>query len=217
MKVSEIMTTKVVTASELTEIRELAALMLDHDISALPILSSAGRLVGLVSEADLLAKEAYPEGRTRRTLSLIGDLFTGRDVQWLVRAAGQIARDVMSTDPLSATPDTSVATAARMMLEHRITQLPITEGGRLVGIVSRRDVLGVLLRPDNQLTIEVDHRLRNLAEELDHQVHASVDGGVVTLVGLVNDIDDGDVIVRAIEQIDGVIDVESQISTHAIR
>ncbi len=172
-------------------------------------------MVGLVSEADLLTKEAYPEGRTRRTLSLIGDLFTGRDVQWLVRAAGQIARDVMSTDPLSATPDTTVTAAARMMLEHRVTQLPITEDGRLVGILSRRDVLGVLLRPDNQLTVDVDDRLRSLATDLGHDVHASVDGGVVTLVGLVNDPDDGDVIVRSIEQIDGVIDIESQISAHA--
>ncbi|MFN0028750.1 MAG: CBS domain-containing protein [Acidimicrobiales bacterium] len=215
MNVSEIMTANVVTASELTEIRELAALMLDHDISAVPILSSAGRLVGLVSEADLLTKEAYPEGRTRRTLSLIGDVFSGRDVQWLVRASGQIAREVMSTDPISATPDTAVATAARMMLEHRITQLPITEQGRLVGIVSRRDVLGVLLRPDIQLTIEVDHRLRSLAAELGHDVHGSVDGGVVTLVGLVRDGDHGEVIVRAIEQIDGVIDIESQISARA--
>ena len=211
MQVREIMSTDLRTVGERTPFREVVAMLLDYDIGAVPVVDDR-RFVGLVTEADLLSKEAFPPGRTHRTLRLVGEALTGGDVRWLVRAAGLTARDVMSTDLVTVGPDDDVSVAAREMLEGRIGRLPVVEDGWLVGIVARRDVLRVLVRPDNAIAAEVDDKLRALADEVDHDVHAAVDDGVVTLVGSVARSADGEVITRAVETIAGVADIKTTIA-----
>ena len=214
MQVRDIMTTDLRTVGEQTPFREVVAVLLDYDIGAVPVVDDA-RFVGLVTESDLLSKEAFPAGRARRTLRLVGDVLAGGDIRWLVRASGLTAREVMSTDVRTVSPDEDVSVAARDMLEFRVGHLPVVEDGWLVGIVSRRDLLKVLIRPDNAVALEVDEALRGLADELDHDVHAAVDGGVVTLVGGVARADDGKVITQAVEAVAGVSEVQAKIGVRA--
>lgn len=114
MKVKEIMTTRVVTVAEDTMVADIAAVLRGHRISAVPVLDSAGGVVGLVSDYDLLARE------------------------------GATAREVMTREVITATEDTDIEQVRHLLVERRIRRLPVLAGQRLAGIVSRSDVIALL-------------------------------------------------------------------------
>lgn len=114
MKVSEIMTTRVVTAPTDAPVAVVAALLRDHRVSAVPVVDDAGAVVGLVSEFDLLAR------------------------------SGETASDVMTTSVLAVSPDTEVEDVRHLLVERRIRRVPVLSGHELVGIVSRSDVVAVM-------------------------------------------------------------------------
>jgi CBS domain-containing protein len=216
MQVREIMTADLHTVGPYTPFRDIVATLIDHDISAVPVVEGE-RLVGLVSEADLLSKEAFPLRRTRRILHLLGDVLAGGDTRWLTRAAGQTARELMTVDLLTVDPATEVTDAARPMLERNVSQLLVVQDGVLVGIVSRRDLLRAFVRSDHALLLELNDRLGSLALQLEHDVHATVDDGVVTLVGDVARDDDVDAIVGAVRTTEGITDLRTRISVRTHR
>jgi len=147
MLVKDVMTTKVVTVTPETRIDEIARLFLDHHISGVPVVDKAGGLVGLVSEGDLLRRVADSDA-PRRSWWL--ELFAGSgpSAADYVKTHGRQARDVMTHEVITAPEDMTIAKAAAVLEKHRIKRIPVLRDAKLVGIVSRSNLLqGLALAP----------------------------------------------------------------------
>ena len=149
LKVGQVMTTGVLTVRPTATFHEIVALLLDYEISGLPVVDPDGVLVGIVSEADLISKEAYDDGagNRRRPLGLLLDHLHGRDAEWVNKAAARNAQELMTSPVRTVSPDEDLATAARIMLESRVKRLPVVLDGKLVGILARHDLLRPLTGP----------------------------------------------------------------------
>jgi CBS-domain-containing membrane protein len=154
LRVGDVMTTDVVTAGRDQSLKEIARLMYDHRVSGLPIVDEDRRLVGIVSEADLLRSEATGQRTEPRSLFLEWLLHPRRLEEWERRGRVVRAGDVMVTDVATVGPDTTLGEATRILLRHGVKRLPVVdEESRVVGIVSRQDLLSPFLteepvRPD---------------------------------------------------------------------
>jgi CBS domain-containing protein len=175
--VREAMTKTVVTAPEEAPFKELVRVMREYRVSAVPIVNHEGSIVGVVSEADLLLKEAP-------------DVITPHVFQGKVhreerrKAEAKIARDLMTHPAITIRPDAPVTEAAKLMHERHVKRLPVLdESGAIIGVVSRVDLLADYLRDDAEILEDVRTILyRELLIE-QHAVTASVDQGVVRLEG----------------------------------
>jgi CBS domain-containing protein len=206
MEVQDVMTRKVVTVGQDTPYKEAVELLLAEDVSGMPVIDEFGWVVGIVSEADLISKEAYPEPTHRRFRGLIAH----SSESWSAKAAGLRVGDVMSQDVIIAGPNEDVRTVARRMLEKKVKRMPVvTRSGRLVGIVSRHDLLRAFHVTDEELSRWVCGVLeRNLFVAPDHDVVVSANEGVVRLTGTVlreSDIEIAASIARTVEGVVGVV------------
>lgn len=172
-QVRDVMTREVVTATADTSIGDVAGLLATHRVSAVPIVADDDRVLGVVSEADLLSKVAAV-GRPAR----------GRRA---AKAAASSAGEVMTARPVTIAADASLAEAAATMRARKVRRLPVTDqDGHLRGIVSRADVLRPLTRSDAAIRDDVvEHVLRRSLWIEPAQVQVRVDGGVVSLTGAV--------------------------------
>ncbi len=138
--VRDVMTTDVVTVGSDATYDEVVHRLLARGISGLPVTDTDGTLVGIVTEADLVSRDAYGPDRCR-ALGLVADL-RDRDPAWVRRVSGTTARELMSPGVMTASPDDELRVTARRMIEAAYRRLPVVASdGRLVGIVSRRDLL----------------------------------------------------------------------------
>jgi CBS domain-containing protein len=146
MRVADIMTRDVVVAAPVTTVSEIARLMWHHNLSGLPIVDAGGRVVGIVTEMDLLARNANLHVPTYlRVLDVMIPLGNRHEFEEeLRRAVGTTAHDVMSPDVVIVAPDTDLADAATLMMDKRIKRLPVVENGKLVGIITAADFLRLL-------------------------------------------------------------------------
>jgi CBS domain-containing protein len=169
MLVRDVMTTRVVTVRADARVKQAIQLLDDHQITAMPVVDDEGRLVGVVSEADVLRDALMPDRRAHEIPS-----HTEGRTKLLIVA------DVMTRLPMSVTADADLAAAASVLVDTAIKSLPvIDEEGRVVGVVSRRDVISVLAKRDPLIEAEVDELLRSA--EVDCEVE--VLDGVVRLDG----------------------------------
>ena len=179
-RVSDVMTTTVVTVDRITPYQEIDRLLTRHRISGMPVLKMGREVVGVVSETDLLAAEDETHRQARMASSM------GR--RWHLRKQPHVrltAGALMTSPAITIGPDATIPGAARLMNTHHISRLPVLdEDGKLVGIVGRRDLLSVFLRPD----ADVAHDARQVLDELSladpKEVIAEVRHGVVTLTGV---------------------------------
>ena len=207
--VRELMTSPAVVVTAETPFKEIVDLLLEHRITGVPVVDGEDRLVGIITEADLLDKEAYGP-QPHRPLSLLSDLLANRDPSWRVKAAGQTAGDVMTKRVLTAKPGDDVRHAAHTMMEARVTRLPVVENGVVVGVIARHDVLKVFHRDDTALLADVRSLLADaLTTPEDHAVTASVQDGVVYLGGDVARPSDLDLVEGMIWRIPGVVAVHN--------
>jgi CBS domain-containing protein len=209
MRIVEIMTSEPVTVRADASVGDIAQRLVDHGVSGLPVVDERGQLIGIVTEADLIPREAYP--RRRRALGLLSDVWHGRRHQWAKKTAGSVAADVMTTPAVSCRPDEDVRVAARRMLERGVKRLPVVEHDRPVGIISRHDVLRVLNRTDEAIQADVATLLNGLNRPDQSRVHCSVEGGVVHLAGDVRYAWDKEIVAAMARSVDGVIDVVSDV------
>ena len=197
--VKDVMTRSVIGVRETAGFKDILVAMRPYGVSAFPVLDLADRVVGVVSEADLLLKEIGPEVVLSR-----GDR---------VKAAGMTAAELMSSPAITIGPDASVAEAAKIMYTRRVKRLPVVEDvGRLVGIISRVDVLSVLARPDDQIGDEVR---KLIAEEFALDPNAfdlTVTSGVVTIIGQLDRAATARDLIRAIRYVIGVVGVRQQVA-----
>jgi len=147
MKAIDIMTPGVITVSPETSVYEAARLLVGRRISAMPVLNADGRLVGVISESDLVRRgELRSETRSSWWRALLtSDL---RQASAFLRAHGRQVADVMSREVIAVTARTTMRELAELMERHAIKRLPVMDGHRLIGIVSRRDMLRALLAID---------------------------------------------------------------------
>ncbi len=211
MKIRKIMTTEVVSVGPEMPFKDVIERLVRSEVSGLPVVDASGKLVGLVTEADVISKEAYGS-RRHRALAPFSDVLSGRDHRWVTKAAGLVAADVMTKDVIVCSPNEDVRLVARRMLERGVKRMPVVEGGSLAGIISRHDILAILDRPDEDITIEVERAMTNdLNIPDDHHVRFSVGDGIVTLTGDVRYSWDEPVVVSIVRNVPGVIDVISHI------
>ncbi len=196
MNARDIMTTSVVTVTPETSIEEAARLMLDRRISGLPVISGDGMVVGIVTEGDLLRRTEVGTEHHRSTW--YGLLFgPGRLAQDYARARARKVGEVMTTSMISAAPETPLSEVVRLMEAHRVKRLPVIERGRLVGIISRANLVGALaefLAGQHDQALSDDEIRRAVLAEIDRQpwgpresVTVKVSGGVVELDGAIID------------------------------
>jgi CBS domain-containing protein len=204
------MTREVVSIGPQASYAEIRSAMLKHDIGGLPVVGSDGGLLGMVTEADLIAKEAY-RANARGRARLFFERMRGHDTSWVAKAQGRVAADLMSTDVDTAAPDDDLYAVARLMLQRRHKRLPVVDDGRIVGIVACHDLLRPFERSDTELAVDVEIvlALPGMPAELD--VLFEVDHGVVRLWGSARTPSDISPVITAVARIPGVVAVDSQV------
>ncbi|GIF25521.1 CBS domain-containing protein [Actinoplanes tereljensis] len=206
-KVDDVMTQAVVSVELTASYRSLVDLLIAHRFSAVPVVDAFQRVQGVVSEADLLRKIEYAGEESPR-------LFDNRRRRGeRAKARAGTAADLMSSPPVLALVGTSLAAAARLMDAEHVKRLPVVDDlGRLVGIVTRGDVLKVHLRPDDEIRTDVVNGVVAvfLAEEAEN-VTVEVTGGVVTLTGRVGRWSTADMADRLTRQVAGVVEVRDNL------
>lgn len=207
--VESVMTTEVVTVRPSSPFRQLVRLLQQHRISALPVIDDAYRPVGIVSEADLLLKEGYPHGALD-----VGMVEAIRYRRRLGRATGATAAEVMTEPVITVAAGSSVVDAARLMVRQGVKRLPVVDQqGKLVGIVTRGDLLKIFLRPDLAIAWEVEHDV--VCDRLGFvpgDVHVEVRDGVVSLRGEVERRSQAIALVRHVQAVGGVVEVDDQVT-----
>jgi CBS domain-containing protein len=213
MKVRDVMTTDVVTAGVDTPYKQLVETMVERRVSGIPIVDGERHLLGIVTEADLVDKEAYGQ-RPKRLLGLLRELMFGPSLDVIVKAVALTAQGLMTESVQTAAPDDDVAEVARRLLHRSIKRMPVVDThGAVVGIVSRRDLLAAYARPDDDIKRDVYRSLANpLAVPEDAAVEdVHVRNGLVVLRGRVHFPSDVAVVEGVIRALPGVISVECQL------
>ncbi|AZS70113.1 hypothetical protein DDE74_03410 [Streptomyces lydicus] len=205
--VGDVMTRTVVAIGQEARFKEIVETMERWKVSALPVLVGEGRVIGVVSEADLLPKEEFREAQPSRLeqLTRLDD----------VRKAGALtAGELMSAPALTVHAGDTLAQAARTMAFKSVKRLPVVDGtGLLQGIVSRADLLKVFLRADEDLAAEIRTEIIGpLFAAAPGDLAVSVTDGVVTLSGTVRDPSLLPVTARLVQAVEGVVDVRFDVT-----
>jgi CBS domain-containing protein len=201
----EIMSSPVITVSPDTPFRNIVSIMLQHAISGLPVVDEHGRLLGVVTEADLLLKEETPHPQPALIPWHGSSLRLERILDRHRKSEGTTAGDLMTENVITATEETSVHQLAHMMLGRDINRIPILRDGRVVGIVTRADILKVFTRGDQGLLSAVQEVLvRDLWID-PKGLSISCRNGIVTVSGEVDRRTDRDLLIRWVKSIDGVV------------
>ena len=207
--VKDLMTTQVVTVTPQTPFKEIVARLAEHRVSAVPVVDDSRRVLGVVSEADLLLKEEFPE--PEQDLPLWWTRWARLD---RAKAAVSVARDLMTVAVVAVSPDATVAEAARRMHTAKVKRLPVVDrSGRLLGIVSRSDLLKVFDRSDQDIRREIiEDVIVGEFMMAPSRFFLHVTDGVVVLQGRVERRSLLPYVVRAVQGVEGVVRVENRLS-----
>jgi CBS domain-containing protein len=218
MHAQDVMTTKVVTVAPDTPVTEIAELLAERQISAVPVVSDDGRLLGIVSEGDLIHGLGQEGAKRSWWLDLLASP-QARAKEYL-KGHGRLASDVMTRGVISVAPDTPLPEIARLLEQRRIKRVPVLRDGALVGIVSRADLLrGFALHPSADARAD-DRELRErLTVELEQAgltwhpyVNIVVSDGAVHLWGVVPTREEAEALRLAAGRVPGVTRVESHLA-----
>jgi CBS domain-containing protein len=207
--VAQVMTTAVASVSPSTPVPDVAATLYTAAVRAVPVLDADGALLGVISEADLLAVVAATEQSERRW-QRPRHLHRGVPEP---HPGARTAAELMSVAPVTIGPHATVASAARLMRERGVNWLPVIAAGRLVGVLGRSDLLTVFLRGDAEIRAEVIEDV--LAATLmvgPGRVRVDVADGVVTLTGHLNTQMDAEAAVNMTRRVEGVVDVVDELT-----
>jgi len=221
MQAKDVMTTKVVTVQPDARVEHIAALLLEQRISGVPVVDADGRLLGIVTEGDLIRRPELGTERHRGWwLQLFGDE-RERAAEY-ARAHGSRAEQVMTRNVVTVTEDTSVGEIARLLEEHRIKRVPVVREGKVVGIVSRANLLqGLAASPapappvrwmdDRSLREKVLRVLQQEGLAAYGPLNVTVTNGVAELWGLVESEEERRAIRVAVENVPGVAAVRDNL------
>jgi CBS domain-containing protein len=206
MKIRELMTRDVVAVEPGTTLKEVASLLLEHRISGLPVIDAERRVLGVVSEADILVKERGADRELPRVLGwLLGGGAAAEE-----RIEARTAGEAMSLPAITTGERTAVHEAARLMTEHGIKRLPVVgDGGALVGIVTRRDLVRAFARSDDEIVREIEEMVLTTLWIEDEGLRIDVLNGEVRLSGTLERRSDAELLPRFVSRVPGVVAVRS--------
>jgi CBS domain-containing protein len=204
--VKDVMTTRVVAVKRNADFKQIVSVLRRFRVSACPVINDAGHVVGVVSEADLLYKEAngkVPAGLIRRRWRL------GEESKANAVTAGRL----MTAPAVTIHPDASVTVAARMMQDRWIKRLPVVgDDGLLIGIVTRSDVLSVYERPDEDILAEILTDVIVGEFGLDASAfEVTVTSGIVTICGLTEQPGTALALAARLRRVEGVVAVRDRL------
>ncbi|HSC91920.1 MAG TPA: CBS domain-containing protein [Gaiellaceae bacterium] len=212
MKVKELMTTDVATVTPETSLKEVASILAARGISGIPVVDGDAHVLGVVSEADILLKE---QGRTReggRFAWFLEPKATAEAAKLAARTAGE----AMTSPAVTVGPERPASAAARIMVEREVNRLPVVKDERLVGIVTRADLVRAFTRPDEtiekEIRTEVVERALWLAPDT---LGVTVREGEVELTGELATQTDAEVLERLVGRVPGVVSVSSRVTWRA--
>ena len=217
MQARDIMTTRVITVAPDTDIREAAQSLLDNRISAAPVIDKDGKLVGIVSEGDLMRR---PEAGTGRHHSWWLDLLASpreRALRYIKEHSRRIG-DVMSREVIAVGEDADLESIAETLEKNRIKRVPVVKDGKVIGVVSRANLMRGLIAREAAPAGADDRSIRSAIEaelgevgNLNKYIHVVVSGGVVHLWGAVGSKAEKDATRIAAENTPGVTGVRDEI------
>ena len=209
MKVRDVMTENVITVEPRTLLKEAARLLVEHGISGMPVVVE-GVVVGVLSEGDLLFKERGP--RDRR-VGVLGRLLDSYGMDGELKLEARDVGDAMTIPPVTIGSYRTLRVAAALMLDKQVNRLPVVDGGALVGILTRADLVRAFARADDEIKHEIEHDVLSTSLWLDSaDVAVAVDDGDVTLVGQVERRMDAELAVDLVEGVPGVVSVDSRLT-----
>ena len=204
------MTGSVLSVKPDASLREAASVLVEHGISGVPVVTGDGEVVGVLSEADVVMKASGETGR-------------GGFLAWLFdpdiaieKVTAQTAGEAMSSPAITIAPSRGVHEAARLMIDEGINRLPVVEDGKLVGILTRADIVRAFSRDDSQLATEIqDDILRRTFWAEPGSVTVAVADGRVTLKGEVETETDMEMLPLFVSRVPGVVSVDAELSARS--
>jgi CBS domain-containing protein len=200
------MTEGVVSVKPDTSLREAASVLVEHGISGLPVIDAEGSVVGVLSETDVVMKASGGTERSGYLTWLFDSDFTGK------RAVAETTGQAMSSPAVTIAPNRTVHEAARLMIEDRVNRLPVVQDGKLVGILTRSDIVRAFTRTDAELASEIDEDiLRRTFWAEPGSVVVAVSDGRVTLTGEVETEADREMLPLFVSRVPGVVAVKADL------
>jgi CBS domain-containing protein len=209
MRVEDVMTREVETVEPGTPIKDVARLLVQRRVSGVPVVDADGSVVGIVSEGDILVKERDRAG----SASLLAH-FLDLEPPERGKHDARDAADAMTAPPVTIRGARPVHEAAALMLDRAVNRLPVVDAhGRLVGIVTRADLVRAFARSDEDIERDIrEDVLGRTTWASPERFAVEVDGGEVTIEGRVADQQSADVLTRLLERVPGVVQVRSDLS-----
>ena len=216
MNASDIMTKDVISVGPETPVREIAKLMLERRISGVPVVDGEQRVLGIVSEGDLIRRPeiATDHAPTGWLSMFLSDEERARD---FVKSHGRKAREVMTQPAIGVAPDTPLPEVVRLMERHRIKRLMVVDHGKLAGLVTRADMLRAMVAyqdispaasSDRDLRERIDSILRGEDWAASAYVNVTVENGVAHLWGTVESASQREALILAVRSVPGVTGVQ---------
>jgi CBS domain-containing protein len=210
MKVKDVMTTDVVSVPPGASLKEAARLMVERRISGLPVVDASGGVLGVISEGDLLVKE---RGGSLDARGFLAWLIGAQEDGWS-KLEARVVGEAMTTPAATIGPERPVATAATLMLDREVNRLPVVDrDGRLVGIVTRADLVRAFARADAEVAREIrDEVIGRQLWLAEDTVTVEVAAGEVVLRGSVERRGDAEVLPKLAAHVPGVVAVSSEVT-----
>ena len=212
MRVRELMTEQVLTIGPEAPIKDVARILVEHRISGLPVCDIEGHVLGVVSEADILYKEHDP--REEHVGGPLGWIIDGTpNYTGYVKAGALTAGKAMTSPAITIAPWESVSEAARIMCERRVNRLPVVHHERLVGIVTRADLVRAFTRGDDDIAREIREDVVQRTMWIDTgKIEVDVERGRASLTGALQTRSDVELLARLVGRVPGVVAVESTVA-----
>jgi CBS domain-containing protein len=210
MKVSDVMTRGVISVTPSMRLRDVARLLSEHQVSGVPVVDDDGRIIGVLSEGDLLAKQlSHPVSRRMPLEWILGE---HHDTDELRRRAATTAGEAMTSPALTIEADRPIREAAARMIERHVNRLPVVAAGRLVGIVTRADLVRAYLRLDDEVRHAITEDVIRRTMWLDpSRFEIDVDEGIVAIAGTVDRRSTARILAKLIGLVDGVAGLHDQL------
>ena len=211
MRVQDVMTRDVATVAPDTSLKDVARELVARGISGVPVVDANGRVVGVVSEADVLAKEQREPAENGGALAR---LVHRPNPGARTKLDARVAREAMTSPAITIEPFWTIPSAAQIMLDRSINRLPVVHDGRLVGIVTRADLVRAFARSDEETAREIREQIA-LQEALwleDGTIEVQVQAGETTLTGSVRRRGDAEILPQIVAKVPGVVTVHSNLT-----
>ena len=209
VRVDEVMTRDVVSVTPDTPLKDVAAVLVERGISGLPVCDADGAVVGVLSEADLLVKQG---GSPERSGGLFAWLVETASAPDLAKLRARTAGEAMTAPAITVPAGSSVSEAARTMVSLGVNRLPVVEDGRLVGIVSRADLVRLFTRSDEEIARDIRQDVVKRLWIAPERIEVEVEQGEVVLRGEAETEVEAELLLKRIPLVAGVVGVRSELS-----